>query len=408
MSAPRERRPGEQADDRRTSPSAKVFAQIIVDDASLTSVVLINGNLGGLLSFITEALDRKLTQLRITGDGPQERVLERAREHLRWLKIPMHSAALVSSLTRMLQPLELSPEQLNQLNASEPLQKALLEANTAELERLLEPALPESSSPEHAQLRKDVIVHLLQQSRRIARARRVLDDVKTSLEGAEATVDNVFRKAYRELFLERISILWNTGASGDQVIDFMTNTVPPGSLVRIMGCQNIKGTGLDFVYRWLSIDRVRAALLRLSSHPSSRQETLAWLGSYNDFGLLDATDALVTLQAIHAQKDSAWASLEHLLNGVIIRLEQLVLEKRAKLTAVGKADLFSRFAGTVEAMVDHLDSASRSAKAGRVMEDLFAARVGHGKAALLLREITGRQKGGWLAKDIKRWLNKQH
>jgi hypothetical protein len=68
----------------------------------------------------------------------------------------------------------------------------------------------------------------------------------------------------------------------------------------------------------------------------------------------------------------------------------------------------SRFAGTIEAFIDHLDSASRSAKAGRVMEDLFAARVGHGKAALLLRDITGRQKGGWLAKDIKRWLKKAH
>jgi hypothetical protein len=41
------------------------------------------------------------------------------------------------------------------------------------------------------------------------------------------------------------------------------------------------------------------------------------------------------------------------------------------------------------------------------MGDLFAARVGHGQAAILLRDVTGRSKGGWLYKDLKKWWAKQ-
>jgi gamma-polyglutamate synthase len=386
---------------------SRVFAQILVDDASLTSIVLINGNLGGLLSFITEALDRKLTQLRITGNGPKERALERAHEHLKWLKVPMRQAALSDCLRHMLAVLNTNALEVEQILASKTLTNALKEANVVELENAFEAHIPMESTPSSA-LRDDVKTHILKLCRRVKRAQQVLDDIQNNLNGPDDVIDNLFRKAYRELFLDRIHILWNSGATGDQVIDFTTSTVPPGVLVRIMGCQNIKGTGLDFVYRWLSIDRVRTALLRLESHPNLRQETLAWLGSYNDFGLLDAGDALRTLVEIQNRKDPSWASLEHLLHGVVTRLEQLVSEKQAKLHAVGKADLFSRVAGFFEALIDHLDSASRSKKAAQVMEDLFTARVGHGKAALLLRDITGRQKGGWLAKDIKKRLNRQH
>lgn len=385
---------------------SRVFAQILVDDASLNAIVLINSNLGGLHSFIVEALDKRLTTLRITGDGPPERMLERAEGHLRWLKVPLAPDALLRSFERMIGVLSLPESELETLGHNEPLNTALLAADSDHLATLLDAALPKGHNPEQTRLLHDVRTHLLYQAKRIALARKTLSELR-ELGSAKEDPDALFRKTYRELFLDRIVILWNTGATGDQVIDFMTDRIPPGYQARIMGTQNIKGTGLDFVYRWLSIDRVVIALERLKTHPSSRQETLAWLGSYNDFGLLDATAALRELQQLKAQNDPAWQPHEHLLAGVISRLEHLITEKQTKLHAVGKADWLSRVAGGIEALVDHLDSARRSSLAKRVMDDLFAARVGHGKAALLLRDITGRQKGGWLAKDIKQRFGKR-
>jgi hypothetical protein len=41
------------------------------------------------------------------------------------------------------------------------------------------------------------------------------------------------------------------------------------------------------------------------------------------------------------------------------------------------------------------------------MDDLFEVRIGQGRAALLLRELVAREKGGWLAKDVARWRERR-
>jgi gamma-polyglutamate synthase len=388
---------------------SRVFAQILVDDASLSSIVLINSNLGGMLTFINEALDKKLSTLSLLGDGPSTRILERFDEHLRWLKVPVSEGATARLLERMLPVLGVSADEIAALMTTQTLVTALAAHDTDALASCLEAILPKGASGTAEALRGDIISHALQQAGRIKRAASCRRAIEAAIVAARLPeIDGLFRQTYRQLFLERITVLWNTDATGDQVIDFVTSSVPPGHLGRVLGCQNIKGTGLDFVYRWLSIDRVHNTLQKLENTPGVRQELLAWLGSYNDFGLLDAREALTALEAIRRRNDPSYGTLDHVLVGVITRLQQVVQEKESRLHAVGRADVLSRIAGAVEATVDHLDSARRSRVAERVMQDLFAERVGHGRAALLLREITARQKGGWLAKDLKKWFAKRH
>lgn len=387
---------------------SRVFAQILVDDASLSSIVLINSNLGGMLGFIQEALDKKLTTLSLLGDGPNTRILERFDEHLRWLKVPLDAESPRRSLERMLPLLGLTTEGILDVLARPDVSSAISALAPDTVATALEAVLPKNAEPEATALRHDVIVHAVRQVKRLKQANGCRRSIASAIEsGNTGNIDGIFRQTYRELFLERISILWNSGATGDQVIDGVTDSIPPGHLARVLGCQNIKGTGLDFVYRWLSVDRVHTALEKLESSPGQRQELLAWLGSYNDFGLVDAREALVRLEGIRGQKDPAWSALDPMLLGVVTRLRQLVQEKQSRLHAEGKADLVAKLLGFIEASVDHLDSARRSRFAHRVMQDLFAARVGHGRAALLLRDITGRQKGGWLHKDLKRWMAKR-
>ena len=227
--------------------------------------------------------------------------------------------------------------------------------------------------------------------------------------GDAAAADAALRRAFRSLFLDRIVVLWDSGATGDQVIDFMTRELAPGCDARIMGCQNIKGTGLDFVYRWLSIDRVRAAFERMRTMPSSRADTLAWMSTYSDFGLIDCREALAELRAIKASGAAEWSTHTNLVASVIARLTALEREKsRALVTS--RPRLGTRILRRLEQMVDHLDSVRRTRMARRAMNDLFALRIGHGRAALVFREIVGRLKGGWLGKDIAavaaRWRRK--
>jgi hypothetical protein len=383
-----------------------VFAQILVDDAAANAVVIINSNLGGMMTFITEALDRKLPTLNVTGDGGPERIVERFDANMRWLKVPGRADALERSLQRMLVELGLGTQDALAAAQAEALRPLLSAADPEPLRAALATLLAARAPAAPERLKSDVVHHLGEQARRIQRMRVAREELVGMVARNElGLVDAVARKVYRELFLDRIQILWNTGASGDQVIDFMTNQIPPGTRARVMGSQNIKGTGLDFVYRWLAIDAVDQRLSRLGN-ASVRQESLAWLGSYADFGLLGALRARDALLGIRDAKDPSWAPFEHLLGGVIGRLEGLVQEKSARLVSQSSAGPWARVLGYVEAWVDHLDSARRSSFAGRVLVDLFAARIGHGRAALLLREVTARQKGGWLLKDIKRWASK--
>src|SRR5207253_3510855 len=105
------------------------------------------------------------------------------------------------------------------------------------------------------------------------------------LERAPAAVERAFADAYRALFHEQVIPLYDASLTGDQVIDAIARAIPPGAHGSLIGIQNIKGTGLDFVYRWVSFGLVHRALEKLAS-PSAdaRAEALRELLAHDDYG----------------------------------------------------------------------------------------------------------------------------
>jgi len=383
---------------------SRVFAQIVVEDIGIDHVILINSNLGGMLQFITEGLDLKLKDLLITGDGGKERALERFDLNMKKVGIPARAGAFEDDLKRMLCALPMDEAKAAEIVASVAPKRADHQAVGAAVKAALD-----SMSPPEGQddIRPDIVLHAERRARRMNVRDKTRADVIAALDrGDEAGANQMFRAAYRELFLERVEILWNVDAKGDKVIDFLTRAVPPGMDARVMGSQNIKGTGLDFVYRWLAIDRTRGALERMQKNPASRREVLNFLMSYSDIGLIDCREGIAALKAIQAANDPAWAEHKGLMDGALKRLEALNRDKTAALDAVAKAGMSKKILGRLEQLVDHMDSVRRTNRARVVMNDLYAQRIGHGQAAVLLREIVGRTKGGWLYKDVTEWQEK--
>ncbi|MDC0748206.1 capsule biosynthesis protein CapB [Polyangium mundeleinium] len=385
---------------------SRVFAQIFVDDAGCDHIVLINTNLGGMMQFITEALDSWLGGTRITADADKEKALVKFDEYLRRTGTRSSLEALEETLLIMLKALPMEDEDARKIVEDA---RPLFSATPEELGAAIEKALSGKSTPEGKDdIRPDIVAHTI----RYAKRTKIRDDAKKRVSGALdqkawAEADGIFRAAYRELFLERVYVLWNSGSTGDQVIDFMVKQIPPGMDVRIMGTQNIKGTGLDFVYRWLSMDRVRLNIEKMETTPSARAEVLTFFMSYNDFSLIDCREALEATKRAKTSDDPDWQQHANLINAALERLSNLERDKVTKLQATGKAGLGQRVLNKVEQLFDHLDSVRRTNTAQTVMNDLFAARVGHGQAAILLRDVTGRSKGGWLYKDLKKWWAKQ-
>jgi hypothetical protein len=364
--------------------------------------VCIGTNLGGLVQFIEEALDLWLPELAVSGEGGRERAAERFDAALRRLKYPLRQNALEDSVRRMLGVLTLPAEQLEHIMGAPQVSAALSSAEA--LGPALEQALA-GVSISGEDLRPDVVRHatrLAYRARSVRVARAAVEEALDRGDGQKA--DRLLRALYRELFMERVTIVERSDATGDQVVDFIARTFAPGHSARLMGCQNIKGTGLDFVYRWLSIDTVFAALGKLRSESALRAEALAVLAGHTDWGLIDCREALVTLTELRDHGGEEWAQSRALLNALCEKLSALYKLKLARLASTGKKGRLDRLLAAVEPLVDHWDSVRRRRIATRIMDAVFAGRVGQGRASILMRELVGREKGGWLAKDTRQWL----
>ena len=69
-----------------------------------------------------------------------------------------------------------------------------------------------------------------------------------------AALDGKFRSQLRAWFAEKLIVIENYDATGEEIIRDIVQETPPGFRNRVMGIQNIKGTGLDFVYRFQAWD----------------------------------------------------------------------------------------------------------------------------------------------------------
>jgi hypothetical protein len=219
--------------------------------------------------------------------------------------------------------------------------------------------------------------------------------------GNGAAAASTVRRAFESSFLAKLYILPDSGSTGDQVIDFIARRLAPGLEWDLHGCQNIKGTGLDFVYRFTSYERVTSWLRELEEQPDDRAMTLSSLQAHTDYGLFDATLAYDFAERAQASNELAWQPHQVALKALCDRLGPLRQEKAARLRTAQRQSLLMRLCGYIEPFVDHLDAIRRHRRSVHIMRQLVSGKMSQARAVETLRALTGRQKGGWLAKDLQ-------
>ena len=408
---------------------SEVFGRITVEDAVADAHVLIGTNLRGLRQYIDDALRRYCATIEVVvaDDLASPNGAERARERLARLlaraRIPAplpdrilarldvyaagaglelaaaHRPAVAQIAARLCAPpadasLELARVRAEVTTLLAPLAQAL----TAPAGRV--PPGPEVIAPTDA---ADVTHHALRQATRIAvhaRLRAQLDALfgggaRGDARARAAGFNKVVAAAYRELYEELIVIVDDPGESGDQIIDRCARAVPPGTHVSVMGIQNIKGTGLDFVYRWLALDQTMARLQRLdAADPAARIAALRELESFEDYGLIDAAVAAIVLgdhvQRALGEEEALYA------RGALDRVRSIHDSRKRALEEASQSTLWDRLIGQVERLLDPMDSIRRRNRSRMVMRDLIDHRISHGRAAKEMRALYDRQGGGWL------------
>ncbi|MSP56034.1 MAG: hypothetical protein EXR69_10580 [Myxococcales bacterium] len=348
---------------------SRTFAGVLVNEAAAHRHVLIGTNLAGLRRMVDDAVTERLSTSSLT-DG------QRVEGFFRHLKI--------------VDPLSLADACRARLGLGDlgGVAEALLAlplpaASWAQAQQIAESARPAVAgfAPDHPEL----VEHLIDATARwlALQACIAADQVELAAVG----------EVYRALVRASIITVEDAGASADQVIAAAVHAAPPGALVRIIGVQNIKGTGLKFAYEW-SHFRELCALLKELSHrePDRRRRAVEAIEVHPMASVVALDTAIAALGAVSDPRLTArMASL-------IPRLD----EQRARLFAdrdrrrPSSVTLLSVLFGFLERLLDPFDSLLRRWEADRIFADLAAMRISHPGAARRLEELTDRQKGGWL------------
>ena len=380
-----------------------VFADIVVRDAQANAQVLIGTNLSGLLGFIGASLDRKLGEIALLHadelplPAPRLRALalERAERALGAVGIGALGAERLCREAKAMAeglgvraPLDAAAFE-DALDAGQP----TVAAGAAAVSRLLAPRLRTfvEALGEHGE---DARRHLVALTTRHATLLRWRRDLDAALDQGESPVrhEHAFQAILRELFTATLVPFVDPNLTGDQIVDAVARACPPGFRVRIMGIQNIKGTGLDFAYRWVSlattVRRIDALERCMGEHAVAAAFAIA---ETQGLGVLDLDVAEHAVRQAAARSDGKCArELDAVADRIAARL-------RDRVAALGRA---STRAGAwlrpLERVLDVWDGVARRRRADGVLEDLEAGRTSHGAAAQALRDLMKRQKGGWL------------
>ena len=407
---------------------SQVFARLLVEDVAADRHLLIGTNTQGLVGYVHEALDGFLAaQEIVTADDLAEAATGRLRAHQRLarllarvrvvapedlpgqLVLYAHGAGrslagVRDEIARRVAPfLAEDPHASVRLDEVLPAVRAELGPWCAGLVDAAD-ALDDSDPPEVVRLATadEVADHFARQVARAAIAVRLharLDVALNTGTHARDALHAAVRDAYRALFLELLDVVVDPLTPGDQVVLRCALAVPPGVRCILMGTQNIKGTGLDFVYRWIALDAAQQQLAALASHePELRRQALQRLAQPADAGLIDAGLVAAALGRRIAGDGEA-----ELQAYACARAREVHQARQAALhTGPARGGRVDAWLAWFETLVDFLDGARRYFVARAVMRDLVASRISHARAAAVMRDLDARAKGGWLIRALRR------
>jgi len=197
------------------------------------------------------------------------------------------------------------------------------------------------------------------------------------------------RSLFQEIFRSHLVIVPSADASGDQVIDVVARSCPAGSSVRVMGIQNIKGTGLDFVYRWVHASQpLRWAEDLFHPDRSVQLASLSRLERWREWSIPCCQEVLRALAAMNADSNTsqARATVQELV-GTELERRRTQLQIR-----VHTFSLRSWLGGMAWLVWDPFDALFRRWRTDRIWADLATSRISHARAARELADVAQRQR----------------
>jgi gamma-polyglutamate synthase len=368
---------------------SQVFAGILVNDIGADRHFLIGGNLDGLQTYIEQSFNVFMDQMDWTC-STQADVLDKHNQLLalakRW-KFARSEQEADLRLSKMLQGCHIASEVPLTIDAS--IIEKLLEASSLSADK------------------QSMIMQRWEFERNQA------TDIQSKLAllgiGSNSSAGAAIRDMFATYFKEKIVVVHDYHTTGNQLVKNIIDQCPPGLLARVMGIQNIKGTGLDFVYRWQAWnDHFRYCRDLLNGKPDAALDAARALSASHELGLLEENLLRSTLQQVRMLPVGQSTVMAALLKAIEKALDEQLEGIRHTLssqvdasTQDSKAELFKQKAIVfLEEFLDAGDAIKRRHHANAIYRELTARRISLPRAVKELQELTKRQKGGWLKKSF--------
>lgn len=366
---------------------SQMFGKILAEDISADRYILIGSNLAGLRGYIVSAWDTYLekSSARLDDKNNQSEYAIFLQSMATKLRIPSEVNFILARCERMLSP-HLDEEKIQQI-----LTQIEAQENWTDLFSNLD--LPY----------KDEIMQHLQNHLQCFNEFHAL---KKKIEGSEPSPKLLeeLQTLVTQWFKRRIVVIEDFHATGDQVITRLCRETPPGLLCRIMGMQNIKGTGLDFVYRWQAWERCWMSCNKLEHEEEAViEEGLNEMMAFQDYGVLCEDFVLTSLARFN---ENTYAQSERIQAGITLIKTHLekkldVIKSKMNSSKPTTSGLGKKLIDAMEALLDAGDAIKRKKIATRIYKDLANERISHQRAAMELQALNKRQKGGWLFTLLK-------
>jgi poly-gamma-glutamate synthase PgsB/CapB len=394
-------------------PRSKVFAKIIVEDMNADRFFLIGNNLKGLLGFIHDAWDEQAQTLSLCASGQpwDNEYAITAFQQAAWeFRQPTRTEHVQQKLRCMIEAVT------NDSNNTPSVDIDTLIANWNDPDAV-QAALTKTG------VRTNMVQSIFRHQSELITALGEFQDMLQMIQSATPKETERIESRYIQLletwYFRKLVTVENYDATGEEVVGCIVDETPPGFFARTIGLQNIKGTGLDFVYRFqawdvchdacqaahsddpnvalrglqalvgmpaigqLAVNRVREVIRHGRTSPTMRRSDLQALLGQLESNLGNQVDDVPAANASEPDTEPVSAGEESPPADSIAEWNKWLLD-------------------TSEEFLDVNDSLRRRDTADAIYRDLTTGRISRQRAVAELRKINKRQKGGWLTSWIAR------
>ncbi len=370
---------------------SRVFADILVRDLDADCHFLIGTNLTGLLGYIRESWDEHMGTLKLwpspqTTNDSARNLLERMMKRFRLPTDENHvrgrGKAMLAGYRSGI-PQTVYENLLACQGDPDALLAALKQAG-------VEPGDSEAMAS-----------HLGDQWQVCQKYGELTREIETAGSGQRNSIQERFQHFLWQRFEKKLVVVWDPHATGTAIVNAICDQTPPGLLNRVMGIQNIKQTGMDFVTSWQNWDLVyRASQMLTSSSAGVFEEGLASLETLWNYPLQSRE---FFAEALNRARSSPLAQNERVQAKLFIIAGQAeaafarLTEQLGRKGEPAQPGWIRRALQVLEQFMDIGDAVRRKKKAKQIYRDLVSERISVSRAAQELHRLGKRQKGGWLS-----------